>query len=42
MLLLCFISRGLEILSVNYTSTNEKSEARVFKNIKFVGNIFNN
>ena len=34
--------RGLEFWSVNHTSTYEISELKVFKNIKFLGEISNN
>ena len=36
------ISRGLEFLSVNHTSTHENSELKIFKNIKILGEISNN
>ena len=42
MLILSFISRGLEFWSVNYTSIYENSELKVFKNIKFFGEISSN
>ena len=40
--ILSFISTGLEFWSVNHTSIYENSESKVFKNIKFLGEIFNN
>ena len=41
MFILCFISSGLECWSVNHTSIYEDSESNVFKNRKFLGEIFN-
>ena len=35
------ISTGLELWSVNHTSTYENSESKVLKNITFLGEIFN-
>ena len=42
MLILSSISSGLELWSVNHTSTYENSEPNVFTNIKFLGEISNN
>ena len=42
MLILSSISRGLEVSSVNHTSMYGNSESKVFKNIKFWGEISNN
>ena len=42
MFILCSISDGLEFLSVNHTSIYENPESKVFKNIKFLGEISNN
>ena len=42
MFILSSIFRDLEFWSVNYTSIYEKSELKVFKNIKFLGEISNN
>ena len=42
MLILSSISRGLEFWSVDHTSIYEKSESKVFKNIKFFVEISNN
>ena len=42
MFILSSISSGLEFWSVNYTSIYENSELKVFKNIKFLGELFNN
>ena len=39
MFILSSISSGLEIWSVNQTSIYENSESKVFKNIKFSGEI---
>ena len=37
MLILSSISAGLELWSVNHTSRYENSESKVFKNVKFLG-----
>ena len=37
MLILCYISSGLEFGLVNQISTYENSELNVFKNIKLLG-----
>ena len=42
MLTLSSISSGLEFWSVNYPSIYETSESKVFKSIKFLGEISNN
>ena len=42
MFILSSISRGLGLWSVNHTSIYESSESNVFKNIKFLGDIFFN
>ena len=42
MLILSFIFRGLEFLSVNNTSIDENSELKVFKNIKVLVEIYGN
>ena len=42
MFILSSISSGLEVWSVNYTSIYENCELKVFKNIKFLGELFNN
>ena len=42
MFILSSISSDLEFLSVNHTSISENSEIRVFKNLKFLGDIINN
>ena len=42
MFILSSVSIRLEIRSVSYTSINENSELKVFKNMKFVGEISNN
>ena len=42
MFVLYFVSSGLEFQSVNHTSIYENSELKVFKNIKFLGEISNN
>ena len=42
MFILSSVSVRLEIRSVSYTSINENSELKVFKNMKFVGEISNN
>ena len=42
MFILCSISSGLEFSSANHTWIYENSEAKVFKNIKFLGEIANN
>ena len=42
MLILSSISSGLEFWSVNQTSMYENSELKVFKNVKFLGEIFSN
>ena len=40
--ILPFISRELELWSINHTSIYENSESNDFKNIKFLGEISNN
>ena len=40
--ILSFMSRGLDFWSVNYTSLYKSSASKVFKNIKFLGEISNN
>ena len=42
MFILSSISSSLEFSSVNHTSIYENSESNIFKNIKFLGEIFNN
>ena len=42
MFILSSISRGLDFWRVNHTSIYEISETKVFKNIKFLGEISNN
>ena len=42
MLILSFISSGLEPWSVNHTSIYEYPKWKVFKNIKYLGEISNN
>ena len=42
MFILSSISGDLEFWSVNHTSIYENSELKVFKNIKFVGEISSN
>ena len=42
MFILSSISSGLEVLSVNHTSIYKNSESKVFKNIKFLGEMSNN
>ena len=42
MFILPSIARGLEFLSVNHTSIYENSELKVFKNIKYFGEISSN
>ena len=42
MLISSSISSGLEFWSVNNTSVYENSELKVFKNIKFFGEVFSN
>ena len=42
MFILSSTSGGLDFWSVNHTSINENSELKVFKNIKFLGEIFDN
>ena len=42
MLILSFISSGLEPWSVNHTSIYEYPKRKVFKNIKYLGEISNN
>ena len=42
MFILSFISRGLEFWSVNHTSIYENSDLKIFKNIKFFGEITSN
>ena len=39
---LSWISSGLEFRSVDHTSITKNSELKVFKNIKFLDEIFNN
>ena len=40
--ILCSTPRGLEFWSVNHISIYENCESKVFKNINFLGEIFNN
>ena len=42
MFILSSISEGLEFWSVNHTLIYENCESRVFKNVKFSGEISNN
>ena len=42
MLILSSVSSGLEFRSVNHTSKYKNSQLKVFKNIKFLGEISNN
>ena len=42
MFILSSISSALELLSVNHTSIYENCKLNVYKNIKFLGKIFNN
>ena len=42
MFILSSISSGLEFLSVNHTTIYENFELKVFKNIRFLGEISNN
>ena len=42
MFVLSSISSSLEFWSVNYTSIYENSALKVFKNIKFLGELSNN
>ena len=42
MFILSSISSDLVFLSVNHTSIYESSELKVFKNIKFLGEVSNN
>ena len=42
MFILSSISSGLELWSVNHISIYENSKSKVFKNIKFLGEISNN
>ena len=42
MFILSSISRGLEFWSINHTSIYEKSESKVFKNIKCLAEIYYN
>ena len=42
MFILSSIFSGLEFRSVNHTSIYENSELKVFKNVKFLGEICNN
>ena len=42
MFILSFISSGLEIWSISYTSMYENSELKVSENMKFGGEISNN
>ena len=41
MFILSSVPSDLELLSVNHTSRYENSESKVFKNIKFLGEISN-
>ena len=41
MFILSSISRGLELWSINHTAIYEKSESKIFRNIKFFGEIPN-
>ena len=42
MFIISSVSSGLEYLSVNHTSIYENSKLKVFQNIKFLGERFNN
>ena len=42
MFILSSISSGLKFWSVSHTSIYENSESKVFKNIKFLGEILHN
>ena len=42
MLILSSVSSGLEFRSVNHTSKYKNSQLKVFKSIKFLGDISNN
>ena len=42
MFILSSISSGIEFWSVNHTSIYEKTELKVFKNVKFFGEISSN
>ena len=42
MFILSFISRDFQFWSVNNTSIYENSESKIFKNINFLDEIFNN
>ena len=42
MFILSSISSGLEFGSVNHTSINENSELNFFKNVTFLGKIYDN
>ena len=42
MFIFCSVSSGLEFWSVNHTSIFENSELKVYRNIKFSGEISNN
>ena len=42
MFILSSMSKGLEFWSVNHTSLYKNSASKVFKNIKFLGEIYNN
>ena len=42
MFILSSFITSLEFSSVNHTSIYKNSESKVFKNIKFLGEIFNN
>ena len=42
MLILSSISSSLEFWSVNHTLIYEDSESKIFKNVKFLGEISNN
>ena len=42
MVILCSICSGLQFWSVNHTLLDENFDLKVFKNIKFLGEIFDN
>ena len=42
MFILSSISSGLEFSSVNHTSVYQNFELKVFRNVKFLGEIYNN
>ena len=42
MFILSFIFRDFQFWSVNHTSIYENSESKIFKNINFLDEIFNN